>query len=67
MCVIPQSNDDVDVTYVCAYNKERNGIVTSIFSRHVDKSHPIMKLGDDIKVHVMVFQDTQLLLEVCLN
>ena len=45
--MIPPNNDDVDVTYACAYNKERNAIATTIFSRHVDKSHPIVKPGDD--------------------
>ena len=45
--VMPPNNDDVDVTYACAYNKERNAIATTIFSRHVDKSHPIVKPGDD--------------------
>ena len=44
---MPPNNDDVDVTYACAYNKERNAIATTIFSRHVDKSHPIVKPGDD--------------------
>ena len=29
--VIPPNNDDVDVTYVCAYNKERNAIASTIF------------------------------------
>ena len=45
--MIPPNNDDIDVTYSCVYNIERNGITTSIFSRHVDKSHPIVKPGDD--------------------
>ena len=45
--VMPPNNDDVDVTYACAYDKERNAIATAIFSRHVDKSHPIVKPGDD--------------------
>ena len=45
--VMPPNNDDVDVTYACAYIKERNAIATTIFSRHVDKSHPIVNPSDD--------------------
>ena len=41
------NNDNVDVTYACAYNKERNAVTKTIFSRHVDKSYPIVKPGDD--------------------
>lgn len=41
--VMPLNDDDIDMCYACAINKERNVIVTQIFTRFVDETHPIVK------------------------
>ena len=41
------NNDDIDVSYACALNKERNVIATIIFSKHVNETHPVVKPGDN--------------------
>ena len=45
--VMPPNNDDIDVSYACALNKERNVIATTIFSKHVNETHPVVKPGDN--------------------
>ena len=40
-------DDDIDVWYACAINKEQNIIATTIFSRHVDETHLIVKTDAD--------------------
>jgi len=45
--VMTPNNDDTYVSYACAFNKERNVIATTIFSKHVNATHPVVKPGDN--------------------
>lgn len=47
MNMMPPKNDDMDVFYACPTNKEHNVIATILFSIHIDKTHPVVKPGDD--------------------
>ena len=44
--VMLPKEDDIDMLYECSTNKERNVIATTIFSRCVDETHPLVKQGD---------------------
>ena len=62
--VMPLNNDDIDMCYACAINKEQNVVTTTIFSRNVDETHPVVKPGDDdqracdgIPRHAIILKD----------
>ena len=47
ICVMPPKDDDIDVFYACATNKERNVIATTIFSTNIDETNPTLKPCDN--------------------